>query len=71
MASAADVKPFNEVTFHKSEGSIRGPATRTQTLAPVSLYGNSNWGNVALPSTFFPDPDPVEMVVDPATVSHM
>lgn len=51
----SEVRPFNLVAFEKSEGEIRGPATKTMTLAPVSLYGNSNWqGGVTLPWTFFP-----------------
>jgi hypothetical protein len=51
-----DVRPFNETAYHKSEGRIRGPATATQTLVPVSFDGNSNWNTaVSLPSTFFPE----------------
>lgn len=55
VASLPQVKPFNLVAFEKCEGEIRGPATVTATMAPVSFGGNSNWFNgVSLPSTFFP-----------------
>lgn len=51
------VKPFNTVAYAKCEGSVRGPAVRTETHAPVSIIGNSNWfGSVSLPTTFFPPP---------------
>ena len=57
IASLREVKPFNYVAFEKCEGEIRGPATRTATLAPVSLEGNSNWhGGVALPATWYKPP---------------
>jgi hypothetical protein len=54
VASLNAVKPFNVVAYAKQEGDIRGPATLTATVAPVTLQANSNWDSVALPSTFFP-----------------
>lgn len=61
------VPAYNEVAYSKQEGVIRGPATMTQAMNPVSTEGNSNWLSVTLPSTFFPDADAAAAAADKAT----
>ncbi len=56
VAPLNEVKPFNLVAYEKCDGDIRGPATFTETMAPVSLEGNSNWFGVSLPTSFIPPP---------------